>query len=450
MKSFLCHVSLTAILLFAATLSAQEATQENSNAKPPLPQKLSLAEAKKIALESNPSLQMTVARLQAAAAQLQQSQADYMPTLDLNASVQRTQEVPQQNGGTGRSHFTTYNAGASFSWTLYDGMARKYDNMAKQLGVKIAESNHEDARRSLLLSVATAYYDSLLEVENIRIAKEDLKYNIDLQDTAQKKLSRGAGNRSDVLNFQIKAKGAESNLIQAEQNLKIRHYTLAQLLGYSPSEIPEGFELMPADDYSKDAELPSIAACIEYAFEHRPDIAAQQDAMMRQSALVNYYDSANMPQLNLFADYGLTRRSNPHFSHRDDSLVFGAQVRWNVFNGNKTRARVAEAYAGVLEQRAALDALKQDIEKQVANQHTATLEARTLADLKLETAKLAEETRDLVRTEYNIGRVTATRLNEAQTDLTNAQGARAKAIILYWQYRENLAATIAKNIETTK
>ena len=393
---------------------------------------------------------MTVARLQAAAAQLQQSQADYMPTLDLDASVQRTQEVPRQNGGTGRSHFTTYGAGTSLSWTLYDGMARKYDNMAKQLGVKIAESLHQDARRSLLLSVATAYYDTLLEVENIRIAKEDLKYNLDLQETAQKKLERGAGNRSDVLNFQIKAKGAQADLIQAEQNLKIRHYTLAQLLGYSPSEVPDGFELMQADDYSKDAALPSIASCIEYAFEHRPDIAAQQETMHRQSAMLNYYDSDNLPKLDLFADYDLTRRSSPHFTHRDDSLVFGAKIRWNVFNGNKTRAKVAEAYAGVLEQRAALDALKQEIERQVANQHTATNEARTLADLKTETEKLAEETRDLVRTEYNIGRVTATRLNEAQTDLTNAQAARVKAIILYWQYRENLAATIAKNIEETK
>ena len=67
-----------------------------------------------------------------------------------------------------------------------------------------------------------------------------------------------------------------------------------------------------------------------------------------------------------------------------------------------------------------------------------------------ETEKLAEETRDLVRTEYNIGRVTATRLNEAQTDLTNAQAARAKAIILYWQYRENLAATTGKIMEPAK
>ena len=448
MKSSLIRICLS-VMLTAAVVNTIAAEGEDQY-RPPLPKKLSLPEAKRIALQANPSLQITVARLQAAASQLQQAQSNYMPTLDLTASVQRTQEVPKQNGGNGRSHFTTYNAGASFDWTLYDGMARKYDNIAKRAGLKIAEANHEDAQRSLLLSVATAYYDTLLEIENIRIAKEDLKYNLDLQDTAQKKLERGAGNRSDVLNFQIKAKGAQANLIQSEQNLKIRHYTLAQLLGYSPSEIPEGFELVPADDYSKDAALPTIDECVAYAFEHRPDITAQNDAIARQNAMVEYYGSDNHPQISLFADYGLTRRKNPKFTHHDDSLVFGAQVRWNVFNGNKTRARVAEAFAGVLEARASLDALKQDIEKQVANQHVATNEARTLADLKTETEKLAEETRDLVRTEYNIGRVTATRLNEAQTDLTNAQGARVKAIILYWQYRENLAATTGKIMETAK
>jgi outer membrane protein TolC len=448
MKTSLIHICLSVMLTVAVVNAIGADTADQY--RPPLPKKLSLEEAKKIALQANPSLQVTVARLQAAAAQLQQAQSNYMPTLDLTASVQRTQEVPKQNGGNGRTHFTTYNAGASFDWTLYDGMARKYDNIAKRVGMKIAEFNHEDAQRSLLLSVATAYYDSLLEVENIRIAKEDLKYNIDLQDTAQKKLERGAGNRSDVLNFQIKAKGAQANLIQAEQNLKIRHYTLVQLLGYSPSEVPEGFELISAGDYSKDPALPSIEECIAYAMEHRPDIMAQNDIIERQTAMVDYYGSDNHPQIGLFADYGLTRRKNPKFTHHDDSLVFGAQVRWNVFNGNKTRARVAEAYAGVLEARASLDALKQDIEKQVANQHVATNEARTLADLKTETEKLAEETRDLVRTEYNIGRVTATRLNEAQTDLTNAQAARVKAIILYWQYRENLAASTGKIMEPAK
>ena len=224
MKTSLIRICLSVMLTVAVVNAIGADTADQY--RPPLPKKLSLEEAKKIALQANPSLQVTVARLQAAAAQLQQAQSNYMPTLDLTASVQRTQEVPKQNGGNGRSHFTTYNAGASFDWTLYDGMARKYDNIAKRSGMKIAESNHEDAQRSLLLSVATAYYDTLLEVENIRIAKEDLKYNIDLQDTAQKKLERGAGNRSDVLNFQIKAKGAQANLIQSEQNLKIRHVVL--------------------------------------------------------------------------------------------------------------------------------------------------------------------------------------------------------------------------------
>ncbi|MBO7532523.1 MAG: TolC family protein, partial [Victivallales bacterium] len=295
MKTSLIRICLS-IMLTVAVVNAIGADAADQY-RPPLPKKLSLEEAKKLALQANPSLQVTVARLQAAAAQLQQAQSNYMPTLDLTASVQRTQEVPKQNGGNGRSHFTTYNAGASFDWTLYDGMARKYDNIAKRAGMKIAEFNHEDAQRTLLLSVATAYYDTLLEVENIRIAKEDLKYNIDLQDTAQKKLERGAGNRSDVLNFQIKAKGAQADLIQAEQNLKIRHYTLVQLLGYSPSEVPEGFELLPADDYSKDSALPSIEECVAYAMEHRPDIMAQNDIIERQTAMVDYYNSDNHPQI---------------------------------------------------------------------------------------------------------------------------------------------------------
>ena len=135
MKSSLIRICLS-VMLTAAVVNTIAAEGEDQY-RPPLPKKLSLPEAKRIALQANPSLQITVARLQAAASQLQQAQSNYMPTLDLTASVQRTQEVPKQNGGNGRSHFTTYNAGASFDWTLYDGMARKYDNIAKRAGLKM-------------------------------------------------------------------------------------------------------------------------------------------------------------------------------------------------------------------------------------------------------------------------------------------------------------------------
>ncbi len=429
-------------LLLAATLVAQQSTM--------LPKNLSLKEAKEIALQANPTLQVATARIRAAAARLQEAQSDYYPRLDTVAGVQRTQEVARDNGGDANSHYTTYHAGLELTWTLFDGMARKYDNLAKQLGVNIAEHDHKDAQRVLLLAVATAYFNSLLELENIRIAQEDHKYNLDLKDTAQRKLDNGYGTRSDVLNFDIRAKDAEANLLEAELAVKTSHYVLAELLGRTQNDIPEGFHLNTAQDYTQTPEVSSVEANLQYAFENRPDLIAQAEAIKQQEAMVDVYDAENLPALEFFADYGFTRRSKLKFSDKDDNLVFGVQLRWNVFNGNATRAKVAQAWAAADQERQQLNVLRQEIQRQIASQHATTLQARKLADLKAETMKLAEETRNLVRKEYNIGRVTATRLNEAQTDLVNAQGDRVKAVIRYWQSRENLAAITGQNLSTVK
>jgi outer membrane protein len=55
--------------------------------------------------------------------------------------------------------------------------------------------------------------------------------------------------------------------------------------------------------------------------------------------------------------------------------------------------------------------------------------AQTQLALQRENVELVQRTRDLVEKEYNAGQGSLVRLNEAQRDLTNAQGSLALALV---------------------
>lgn len=423
--------------------------------RPAFPKKLSLAEAKKIALQDNPDLQVTLARINQALAKIDAAQSFYLPTVDFNASGQRQIDTARQNRRTAhRDAYSSFGVSLDATWTVYEGLARKFQLMAEKLGQNIAEHNHEDAQRQLLLAVASAYYTALLERQNVIIAVDDYMYNKKLQENAEKKLRHGTGTKSDVLNFEIQAKNADADRVMSELNYHSAILALSELLYVDPSTVPanpvdcmKNLELDPVDDYLKAPAIKSFAELSEYAIENRPDLKSAKQAILMHEALASVQKGGFHPIVEAFGSYGFSRDHNLSFNSVNDEAVIGLRLSWNIFNGNRTRAQIAQEVANRMEQEANAKAIRSKILNDIASQITIIEQAKRLADLKNETQVLAKQARDLVQKEYDNGRVTATRLNEAQTDLTNAQGAYIKAVINYWLYRQNLDATTSQILD---
>ena len=425
-----------AVLLAHGALSAAPASA--------LPSQLSLRQAKDIALRDNPDLLVTQARIQAAAARLREARAGYLPSVSLTADATRQLDYARQNRRDAhRDAMSSFSAGIEATYTLFEGFATQLEVSAQRLALDIAQSNHADAQRQLLLAVATAYYTALLERQNVIIAVEDQKYNEQLQQNAEKKLRRGSGTRSDVLNFEIQAKMADANRILAEVNYDTAILALAELLSVPPESIPKDLALDSVQDYLKASPRPSAEQLRQYAYENRPDLQALDATIRRCQDLADQQRADYYPTLSAFGAYGFSRDHSPAFRNVNDEAQIGLRLSWNIFSGGATQARVAQANADRMEAEASRTSLRQAIASDIATQLNIIAQARRLADLKNATMLVAQRARDLVQKEYENGRVTATRLNEAQTDLTSAKGAYIKAVINYWQYRQNLDSTTA-------
>ena len=92
-----------------------------------LPKQLTLAAAKKIALQKNPDLKAAQARVKQAIARVKQAQSAYYPTLgvqggDIYTRYQASMGMP----GTMDGDYSTYSAGAYSSWLLFNGFSREF------------------------------------------------------------------------------------------------------------------------------------------------------------------------------------------------------------------------------------------------------------------------------------------------------------------------------------
>ena len=123
------------------------------------------------------------------------------------------------------------------------------------------------------------------------------------------------------------------------------------------------------------------------------------------------------------------RSGDPGFGRDDFGNQLQVGLSYNLFSGGLTNARISEARHRLTELEKQLEdrllTTAADIRSAAAQVQT----AQTQVTLQRENASLVQRTRDLVEKEYNAGQGSLVRLNEAQRDLTAAQGNLALALV---------------------
>ena len=412
---------------------------------------LDLITAQRIALQGNPSLAAAKLRLKQARQRVAQARSAYWPRLDATFSAARTylsDSDYQSNLATARalnpfaavsSEMEAYKNGLSLTWTIFNGFQRKYDHLSARLGQSESKQAHQDARRLLLSSVATAYHNAQLAQQNIVIAQANKAFNRRQLDDAKARRRAGTGSLSDVLNFEVRINAAESELIQANETQEIVLFSLAALMGFSNADLPAGVQLDRLEDVLPETiDLTDAAKHIEYARQNRPDIRQGHYLLEQSKSNVGSARAGYYPSLNLAATLDGARTDDASFGSDDYGQTVALSLSYNLFAGGYTRAKVAEARARQAEAAKGLESLKINVAGEVKSALSGLRSARKQLLLQQANAKQVQQNRDLVQKTYKAGQVSLVRLNEAQRDLVTAQSRLALARVAQHQARENL------------
>ncbi len=408
--------------------------------KPAVKYRWTLAEAKELALERNPTMAQAKARIDSAAAQLRFAQAAYWPSIDFKAGATRYRDKATRPSSDYDNN-TTYSSGLSGEWVLFDGFQRRFDSIVAKYGLSSSIQNHYDVQRLLLHSVSSAFYLALLSQDSMEISRQDADFNRLLLEDARKRHAGGVAPPSEVLNFELQVGNAEVDYITAERSWRAAIVALAALLEVSEDEIWSKVELIPPSAELLQYQL-TLHKLLDYAASNRPDLRIAEDQIARARAAVSASKSGWFPKISLFAGYDFERQDSLHF-HRDKdrNVNYGLALRWNLFEGNKTTAAIEAAQAEMQASIAAKESLLLEIDADIRQNFLAWDSSRRQHALQENIHATAKRIRDLVYQEYLGGTTTITRLNEVQSDVTISAAARSRAYVQVLNNLEQIAAS---------
>ncbi|NLX13860.1 MAG: TolC family protein [Phycisphaerales bacterium] len=427
---------------------------------------LTLEEARDIALKSNPDIQAAQARLEAALARITEARSFYFPKVNLTHQSSRTFMIPNRqstyrqpfpmgyylpqlssglslidllntfsgplsgalfgnyNISTGNTNsFSDHQSTLSASWVLFDGFVREARLLSvKQMYVASAMSL-ANVERLLIQAVDSAYHQAQLGVEQLRIAQADEQFSLKQLANARKNFEAGKISKADVLNFEVRVRAAQANVVAARGVQETGRVVLAELLALTDAQLPTAMALaLLNEEGDSDLQAQDVIAWIDQAMAARADLAEVQHFLKATEENIVMARGQFYPELSLRGSWGFENAHNVSYSDDDQSSAIALEMRWAIFTGGYRTSQVRRANAEWWEANAGVRRKGLQICREVRQAVIDLTNAQEQVYLQRDNLRFAEENRRLVETQYDAGKSSLVRMNEAQRDYVQTEG----------------------------
>ncbi len=421
---------------------------------PPQIRVLSVRQAQRIAVLNNPDYMSAAQAVNQAKAEYQRSFHSYFPKVSVGFDMDNTVNRYHGTRNTspqGNRNFTT-STGLYTSLLVFDGLSRTMTMLSKKYSYKEQQALQDDARRLLLQAVSYAYNDILLAIEQNRIAKEDMNFQLETLRETQFKFEAGAVPLSDVLNFKILVNRAMNNQIEAQYQFNIARYALAQLMGLPKGSLEDSIEYSPISTII-DSALASSDIYLDTALNNRPDLIGYRQQLKASQYQLYSTWGAFSPTVSVYTNLSMntshtrygSSSTTPNTYYNNPRLGYGMQVDWVLFEGGKRWFDVRIAQTQLAQAKYAVASKWLEVVNDVRNAHDNYKQSAQKAKLFKETLALVVKQRDLVKEEYDAGNTELTRLNEAQRDKVEAETDFIKALVNIRNAKAQLDAATNSN-----
>lgn len=259
------------------------------------PQLQSLIET---ALKNNRDLRITALRIEEARAQYGIQRADRLPTVNFNASYDRSKQIFSQ-GQT--FDVDLYRVGLGISDFELDFFGRVKSLSAAALETYLAtEEAQQSARTSLITEVAVAYLNMRALAERQVIAEETVKSRETSYARTKRRLDAGIDTALDFKSAELQLETAKATLASLKREQVQALNTLLILLGDQNYAVTvKGNKLDLGGFTALPVGLPSEL------LERRPDIRAAEHRLIAANANIGAARAAFFPRISLTTSAGL-------------------------------------------------------------------------------------------------------------------------------------------------
>ncbi|MHB8940461.1 MAG: efflux RND transporter permease subunit [Desulfobacteria bacterium] len=382
---------------------------------------LTLDEALRAAVESNRDVGKAMELRTSLEGKYVEERAAALPQITATAEALRSWDASQAIFGAPPAG-NRYAAQVGVSQPLYSSGAVAAGIRAAGIGLATADDRLRIARQAVLRDVYAAFHDILLARELNRIAVEDRAQKARHLDEARKKYAAGTATDYDVLAAEVTLRNAGPEVVRTENSVRTFRERLRFLLGRDGREVDAKGDLSAVV-----ADPPDYDNALGTAVEHRPDLSDLRHRRGVARELLTIARAGNRPRLDFRGALG---RQEVDFGVVDlAGKVWSAGVfaSWPLFDGLRTRGRVAQAGSDVrtlgIEEAQLLDAIALEVRDAV----NAVREAGEIVNALAGTVEQADRLVTLAEKGYEYGVKTRIDVDDAQFNRNRAHGNLARA-----------------------
>ena len=378
------------------------------------------------ALAANPDARLAQQRIVAAQAGLGQANAAFWPRVQFQSSYTGSDNpmpvfgsILNQRAYSSSLNFNDVpsvddlNARGLVTVPLYAGGRNTATRKAAKANTEAARQDNEAVRNALGFEVSRAFYTVLKTRQFIRAAEAGVDSFEGNLAVAKKRLDGGTLLKAGVLDIEVRLAQAREDLVRARNANALAVRVLRNLLGIESSD----FEV--ADT------APSVHAPDQGDFSGRPELAAARHRERAAEEQARAAKGGYLPRVNAFGsldyDYGW------NYEHGGGSYTAGALLQWDLWDGQMTHAKVAEANANVEVAREEQRKLRLALDLEVEQARLDLKAANERLSVTDQAVAQAAESASLTRARFEQELALSTQLIDAETALVAARVRRAEA-----------------------
>ncbi len=308
--------------------------------------KLNELEAK--AQGANQTLRAAVARVSEARAVARETESEFFPTLDFEASGARQRTSPNngqaaaQLGGPTPAH--TFNTATvvpfdlSYEVDLWGKVRRAFEASGDQAQATLAD--YENVLLGLKADVATNYFAIRTADSQIDVQQRTIKSYQDALDLTTSRFQGGISTQLDVEQAKATLAAAQADLATLRRGRAQFEHALAVLVGEPPANFSVKFHPLAT-------KLPPIPSGLPSdLLERRPDVAAAERRVAAQNAQIGVAIAAYYPVVHLTGQTGLDSGDlGLLFNWESRIWAYGPNIQFPIFEGGQIDANVKQQKA---------------------------------------------------------------------------------------------------------
>lgn len=406
-------VSILLLLLTAAVSPARE---------------LSLNQAVSLAKDHSLTLKKERATRDSYQSRFKAAVADRYPTLDLSAVASYRDVVPQLDISIpGGPSFTrdfgtheTYQTDVRLTLPLFTGGAIGGNIALARSARDLQDALVRASEDQLLLTVRLSYLSLEQADRMIEAARAALKRVEITEKDVQSLYQAGMADSVDILQTRRAGNDAKLHVRSAEINRRQREIELQTLLGLS---LDDSLSLTsrPTEPGENDISLSAVSST-------KPELVAARASISMNQSIVTINRSGIMPSLAVFGGWSYGKPNiDPFHDEFNDYFTFGAKLNWSFNLGFKTNRTIASAKHLQLASQHEYERVNERLNEDARLAWETVKLSRDQYDIAKENKTVADDNYRLAQIQYREGTLSANRLLDIETALTQAETSLAVA-----------------------